>query len=165
MVVLAGLPGTGKTTISRTLAARSGALHLRIDTIETAICASTLAPGNAADAGYLVARSQAVDFLAARHSVIIDCVNQWEMTRDWFTELNPKHSRLVTCEITCTDEHEHRRRVESRRADLPGHRLPSWLDVQARDYHPWVDCELHIDTARIEPETAAGLIFKAMTTN
>ncbi|QDC10231.1 ATP-binding protein [Oceanicola sp. D3] len=161
LVVLAGLPGTGKTTISRALAAQSGAIHLRIDTIETAICASTLAPANAADAGYLVARAQAAELMAAEHSVIIDCVNQWQMTREWFVEVAGT-ARCVTCEIICSDLSEHRARIDSRRADLPGHALPDWQAVLARDYHPWHAAELQIDTAERTPDAAAGLIFKAM---
>lgn len=37
LIVFSGLPGTGKTTIAKGLAAKIGALYLRIDTIEQAI--------------------------------------------------------------------------------------------------------------------------------
>ncbi|MER6141898.1 AAA family ATPase [Streptomyces sparsogenes] len=37
LIVIGGLPGTGKTTLARLLAARIGAVHLRVDTIEQAI--------------------------------------------------------------------------------------------------------------------------------
>ena len=37
LVVFAGLPGSGKSTIARELARQLGAAWLRIDTIETAI--------------------------------------------------------------------------------------------------------------------------------
>jgi Mrp family chromosome partitioning ATPase len=43
LVVLGGLPGTGKTTIARQLAAKLQALHLRIDTIEHALRTSGVA--------------------------------------------------------------------------------------------------------------------------
>jgi predicted kinase len=37
LIIFGGLPGTGKTTLSRMLAERRGALYLRIDTIEQAL--------------------------------------------------------------------------------------------------------------------------------
>ena len=37
LIVFSGLPGTGKTTIARGLAANAGAVYLRIDGIEQAI--------------------------------------------------------------------------------------------------------------------------------
>lgn len=41
---IGGLPGTGKATLARLLAARIGAVHLRVDTIEQAIVRSGRAP-------------------------------------------------------------------------------------------------------------------------
>lgn len=37
LIIFGGLPGTGKTTIARELARQTGAMHLRIDSIEQAI--------------------------------------------------------------------------------------------------------------------------------
>jgi len=37
LTIFGGLPGTGKTTIARELARQTGAIHLRIDSIEQAI--------------------------------------------------------------------------------------------------------------------------------
>lgn len=43
LIVIGGLPGIGKTTLARLLAARLGAVHLRVDTIEQAIVRAGLA--------------------------------------------------------------------------------------------------------------------------
>ncbi|MFI2758924.1 AAA family ATPase [Streptomyces echinatus] len=44
LIVMGGLPGTGKTTLARLPAAPIGAVHLRVDTVDQAIV-RTGAPG------------------------------------------------------------------------------------------------------------------------
>ena len=53
LIVFGGLPGTGKTTISRALAKKLGAFYLRIDTIEQA--ANAVGVEKIGPAGYVVA--------------------------------------------------------------------------------------------------------------
>lgn len=53
----------------------------------------------------------------------------------------------IEIEITCSDPVEHRRRVETRTADIPGLPALSWRDVVARDYQPWDRPRVVIDTA------------------
>ena len=55
LIIFAGLPGTGKTTIARELARQIGAVHLRIDSVEQAIRDSGLLSQPINDAGYRVA--------------------------------------------------------------------------------------------------------------
>jgi hypothetical protein len=47
-----------------------------------------------------------------------------------------------------SDVDEHRRRVESRDADILGHRLPTWREVMERDYRAWDRARLVVDTSR-----------------
>jgi predicted kinase len=54
LVVFAGLPGTGKSSIARKLAGKTGAIWLQIDSIEQANRESGVAPGSVDDAGYRV---------------------------------------------------------------------------------------------------------------
>lgn len=58
---------------------------------------------------------------------------------------------IVEIAVVCSDRFEHRRRVESRVADIPGHVLPTWRQVLERRYEPWKTAQV-IDTAgrRIE---------------
>jgi predicted kinase len=163
LVAFSGLPGTGKTTIARALAARLGAMHLRIDSIEAALKLSVLAIHPAEDAGYRAALAVARDNLALGHDVIGDAVNPVAFTRAWWAEVaEAAGARLVNVEIVCSDPAEHRRRVEARRSDLPGLSVPDWAAVAARVYEPWATPPLVIDTARTTVAVAAARIAEAV---
>src|ERR1039457_1333782 len=82
LVVFGGLPGTGKTSIARDLAARMRGTYLRIDTIEQAILRSAGSKGQINDIGYQVAYALAGDNLRLGRNVITDSVNPIEATRD-----------------------------------------------------------------------------------
>jgi predicted kinase len=157
LVVLSGLPGVGKTTIARELAASMGAVHLRIDTIEQALRnAGVEVEGE----GYSVAYAVAEDNLRLGRIVVADCVNPWPLTRDeWRFVADRAGVRAVVVEIVCSDVEEHRRRVESRSADIVGHRLPTWMEVLERDYRPWSCERLVIDTALLDVEGSVRTVM------
>ena len=146
LIVMSGLPGVGKTVISRELAIATGAVHLRIDSIEQALRS---AGWRVEGEGYAVAYALAADNLALGRTVIADCVNPWPLTRAaWRAVAERSGVRAVEIEVVCSDPAEHRRRVELRQPDIDGHQLPSWQDVVERDYRPWDDPRLVLDTAR-----------------
>jgi predicted kinase len=148
LIVFAGLPGTGKSSISRELARRLGAVWLRIDSIEQAIQNSGVVPGSLDDAGYRAAYAIGEDNLRLGRVVIGDCVNGWMLTRDAWRDIGLRTgARVVEIETICSDLEEHRRRVETRAVEIPGHVLPTWSEVMERDYHQWDRDHLVIDTA------------------
>lgn len=160
-MVLSGLPGVGKTTIAREVARATGAVHVRIDSIEEAL---RQAGGHIEDAGYRVAYAVAEDNLRIGRTVIADCVNPWPLTRDaWRSVAARGGSGAIEVEIVCLDADEHRRRVESRVADISGQRLPTWDDVLARDYRAWTRNRLVIDTSRISVEESVRAIVSAVS--
>ena len=139
---------TGKTTIARETARQLGAVHVRIDSIEQAVRESGVVVVSLDDAGYRVGYAIAEDNLRLGHTVIADSVNPLSATRDaWVDVANRAAVGFVEVEIICSDPQEHRRRVETRLADVPGLRLPTWLDVVAREYHAWDRERTVIDTA------------------
>jgi predicted kinase len=163
LVVFSGLPGTGKTTIAGRLAARRAAIYLRIDVIEQAIRGAGVLAGDVGPAGYLVANALAASNLANGLTVIADCVNPVRESREgWRATAARAQAKLVEVEVVCSDPAEHRRRIETRETDVDGLILPTWHDILERDYVPWDEPHLVIDTARVSPDEAIAVIERQM---
>jgi predicted kinase len=161
LIVLSGLPGVGKTTIARALAAALHAVHVRIDSIEHALRS---AGWNVDSEGYRVAYAIAEDNLRLGRTVVADCVNPWPATRrEWSLVADRAAVRALPVEVLCSDVDEHRRRVEARVADIAGHRLPTWADVIERDYRPWDVDRLVVDTARLNVQQSVQTILSAIS--
>jgi hypothetical protein len=71
-------------------------------------------------------------------------------------------AQVVEVEILCTDQDEHRRRVEIRAGEVPGLVLPDWPAVVARDYHSWDRDHLTIDTAGRSIAACVELVLAAL---
>jgi len=140
LVVMAGRPGTGKTTLARRIATTLRAAHLRIDAIETAIVRSGLATPPVGPVGYIVAQEVAAGTLGAGVSVVADAVNPVPEARAGWRDLAARtRTRMVVFETGIPDEEEHRRRVTARRPDLAGQAVPAWDQVVAAKYVAWDD--------------------------
>ncbi|WP_159350670.1 AAA family ATPase [Roseomonas harenae] len=148
LIVFSGLPGTGKTTLARAIAAERGATWLRIDAIEQALRASGALAGGVGPAGYMVGYALAEANLRLGQAVVADSVNPLGITRAaWRAVAARAGVPCLEIELVCADATEHRRRVENREADLPNHVLPRWEEVVRHDYEPWNTPCLRIDTA------------------
>ena len=160
LYILGGLPGVGKTTIAVGLARAIGAVHLRIDSIEQALRNSSVTITG--PEGYVVAYAVAEDNLRLGRAVLADSVNPIEVTRAaWRNVALRAGARCVEIEIVCSDVAEHRRRVETRVADIAGHRLPTWQQVSDREYEPW-QADIVIDTAGQPAEASVAALLDAL---
>lgn len=163
LIAFAGLPGTGKTAIARELARRTGAVYLRIDSIEQALRDSGALRGPLDDAGYRAAYALAEDNLRLGRIVAADSVNPIAITREaWRDTAKRAGARLLEVEVRCSDAREHRRRVEERPGDIPGLRLPAWDDVAAREYHAWDREPLVLDTATLGVDECVRRVCAAL---
>ncbi|QQA41598.1 AAA family ATPase [Pelagovum pacificum] len=163
LIALTGLPATGKSTLARGLAARLGAVHLRIDTIEQALKSSVFAPvEEVIDHGYLVAWGVARDNLSIGQVVIGDSVNGVPETRAGWQAAARDVAPIVTLWVTCSDAVSHRARAEGRASDIPGLTYPDWPEIEAREFHPCPEATATLDTAGQTPaeslETALHLL-------
>ena len=141
LVIFGGLPGVGKTTIAKKLSEILEATYVRIDTIEAAIGACI------ADEGYKVGYAIAKDNLCLGRAVIADSVNPITQTRNaWREVANGCNAKFFEIEVVCSNRVEHERRVQNRTADIEGHKLPTWEEVQAREYEPWDVRGIRVDT-------------------
>jgi len=158
LVVFSGRPGVGKTTLSRAVADEMGATFLRIDTIEAAIV-STLMPFSGNPVGYVVAQRVAADQLRSRRPVVADAVNNLDIARQGWTALAHEcAAQLRFIEVICSDQEDHRTRVESRAPEMPGHGVPTWDQVQHRPWEPFAEQRLVVDNVGDPAQQVAGII-------
>lgn len=163
LVVVGGLPATGKTTVARAVARGLRAAYLRIDTIETAI---TRSEGRFADRngwemppGYVTGYDLVADQLGLGLDVVAESVNPWSETRNAWRDAGLRAGgQVVEVEVVCSDVVEHRRRAEEREVDIADLTKPGWAQICAREYHPWDREHIVVDTAVLAPEEAARLI-------
>ncbi|MEX0662996.1 MAG: AAA family ATPase [Balneolaceae bacterium] len=164
LYIFSGLPATGKSGLAKYLAIKLGAVYLRIDSIEQTLKDNDI--GIAEGQGYEVAYKIALDNLKLGLSVVADSVNPIPITREaWRNIAIHSGSKYCEIEIICSDEEEHKKRVESRISDIEGLTLPSWEDVLNRDYRKWSSDRVVIDTANKTITESQNEIAQAVDTN
>ena len=163
LIILGGLPGTGKTTIAKQLAKHLKVLYLRVDTVEQVL--KRLHPTSKAIGpdGYLVCYDIAADNLRLGQTVIADSVNPIAVTRhDWRLVAKNNNVKFIEVECICSDVNTHKSRVETREADITGHNLPSWQDVLNREYEPWDTKMLSLDTSKYSVDESVKMILECI---
>ena len=163
LIVVGGLPATGKSTVASALVRRTGFTFVRVDRIEQAIIGSAELRPPLGPVGYAVAYDVAGEQLRHGVSVVAECVNPLTVTRDAWRRVAAGHgARLVEVELICTNLAAHRERVRTREVDIPGLKLPDWQQIASREYEPWDRDHLVIDTATRTPAAAVAAILAAV---
>lgn len=163
LIVVGGLPATGKSTVASALVRQTGFAYVRVDRIEQAIIDGTGLSQPLGPAGYLVAYGVAAEQLRHGISVVAESVNPLTVTRDaWRGVAADNGARVLEVELICTDQAAHAERARTREVDILGLTLPSWQQITGREYEPWDRDHLVIDTARQSPAEAVATIVAAV---
>jgi predicted kinase len=163
LIVLSGLPGSGKTALGEDLSRTLLIPVFSVDPIEAAMWRAGLAKIDTGVAAYEVARTLADEHLRLRIPVIVDAVNPVEAPRAAWRNLAAKHRvSLKIIECVCSDETMLRQRIESRVRSVAGTHEMTWSRLLQRraEYEAWTDPRLVLDTARTSP---AQLLTQALS--
>lgn len=165
LIVMAGLPGSGKSTIAAAAARQLGCAVVSVDPVEAAMWIAgidrTQPTGLAA---YVVAETVAQEQLRLGHDVIVDAVNDVEPARQQWRDLAGRTGvDLLFVEVVASDADEHRRRLEARERDIKGFPEPTWESVEARrvGFAEWSEDRLRLDFS-LESAANASLVAAAV---
>ncbi len=159
-VAMAGLPGTGKSTIGQVVASRLGIPVVSVDPIETAILQAGIDPGQPTGlAAYLVAETLAERVLDSGSGVMVDAVNAVTPAREqWVNLANRLHEPLKLIEVICSDPELHRSRIEKWRRSMPHIQL-TWNAVEQsfEDYADWTGASAAIARITLDSVDPLGV--------
>jgi len=146
LYIFSGLPASGKSTLAKRLAHRTGAMYIRIDTVEQGL--RELCNFKVESEGYKLSYRIIRDNLALGISSISDSANLIEFTRkEWQDVAESVGATFININVRCSDTQEHEHRVNTRECEVKNLHLPNWQQVQDRHDEPWRSDVIKIDTA------------------
>jgi predicted kinase len=152
LIVMSGLPGSGKSAIAEQVAQRLKLPVFSVDPIESAMLQAGIERSfETGLAAYLVAEALAGEQLKLGNSVIIDAVNAEEEAKGVWRGLARKHGLALTVLLVMvSDRALHQKRIEARVRGLHGFREVTWDMVEARErvFTAWKEPALTLDASR-----------------
>jgi len=158
IIAFTGLPGTGKSTLAEALATETGVPAFAGDWLLGALRPHGVLGGLERPAflamyydllGTLIKRQ-----LMLGQSAIVDCLVNAEIADRWEELAAEYDGRFRVVECVCSDEAEHRRRLDGRRRGIPGWHEVGWDHVQRmRSEYPRLEGE-HLVVDALDPVDA-----------
>ena len=150
LIVMAGLPGSGKSALAEDLGLALSCAVLGVDQVEAAMWRAGISPSEPTrEAAYDAVAALAAEQLRLGHDVVIDAVNGPEEARAHWRELAARQpAELRFIEVQCGDEQVHRARLARRQRAIEGFPEPTWEGVLQRRaaFPPWTDERLTLDS-------------------
>ena len=152
LVVMMGLPGTGKSAVAEGVAREIGVPVFSVDPLEAALNRCGITREQRSDyAAYELAATLARSQLALGQSAVVDAVNWIELVRAWWRKLAAEFGvprPLIEC--VCSDVALHGERLKARGREIPGFLYehgPGWSDVETSraSYDPCDEDRLVLD--------------------
>jgi predicted kinase len=155
LIVMAGLPGTGKSCIAEAVGRELGCPVFAKDWLEAALRRAGLAQASEAShllgyAGYELLSALAERQLRLGQSAILDSVASTASIRAiWRTLATTYGAGWYVVECTCSDVELHRERLLSRERGIPDWPEVDWSEVERvqRYYAPWQEERLILDAS------------------
>ena len=163
LILFAGMPGSGKTTLARMVAQHLGLPIFSKDRIQRILRDHHLADEHTGD-GYYIMLDMADEQLGLGVSAILDATFPLDHFRMVASEIAVRHdARLCALYCACSDDDLWRKRMTSRVQYVPGWRPVGWDDVlrMRQYYQPWHDNAAMIDT-RYSPNENFPRVLEAI---
>jgi adenylate kinase family enzyme len=134
VIVFAGLPGSGKSTLAEALATETGIPAFAGDWLLGALKPHGVLSGLSRPT-FLALHNDLIEMLIKRQlmlgqSAIVDGLVDDKVADRWEKTAAEYGGRLLVIECVCTDEGEHRRRLEGRHRGIPGWHEVGWNHVE-----------------------------------
>jgi predicted kinase len=163
LVLMTGLPGTGKSAIAEAVAQVLPAAILSADPIDAAIARAGLDDPEGI-AGYEAMKALAEEHLRLGLHVVIDAVNPFAWERDEYFEMARRRGeRVRVIRTICSDVALHQQRIAERHA--AGLKAITWEGVerQIAYYEPYDGPTLDLDAVDdLEANVLRALDYVAM---
>lgn len=166
LIVVSGLPGTGKSALADRLGQRLCAVVLSVDPIEAAMLESGIEQSfETGYAAYRIVSTIVAANLALGQTLIVDAVSGVAEAKAWWPSLAETAGvSLAVIECICSDSRLHRSRLERRERGLESFPEPSWDDIERRreEWVPWTIAHLVVDAVRsLDANVADALAYVA----
>jgi predicted kinase len=150
LIIVSGLPGVGKSTITENLSQKLKFPAFSVDPIESSIINSGIKRSfKTGLAAYIVVETLAAEQLKLGLSVIIDAVSPVKEARKMWQSLSDKYdAQLIIIECVLNPD-LHKKRIEARVRNMHGIPEVTWEDVknQRKQYLKWKQNRLILDMA------------------